>query len=806
MLQDVTPETVAARIAETTAKFAAPTQRFQHLQFGEVELAPDQTGANKGRVKVSEVGDPTKFHFVKKADMQGRGNARMIPIKESATPVSSEQAAGELPTEAAPQVQSTASLPSPGIQQAHADWLSGHAYIKNGNYHVKTEGKSSGPIAPWNKEAKKLYANSKALGEAAHAGKTGAIESVSTERRKDTAERQRVADMTPEQMQKELLTSQVVDLPNKRAYEEAPKRAIQSRSDVDGLSWVNDNLSHEAGNELLKAKAQALKDEGVDAYHFSGDEFSHQFDTQEEADTKMAAVAARLAKARIVFTASDGTIHEVTGASFSTGVSTNERKAEAALQRNKAARAASGERASVKGARPPKLVEGTAGAGRTAEGRETESDTAAEVETPPKDKPLTLVFGGSLNPPHLGHVKIVKEAIAHAEAQGYTVAKVVVAPTAARLLHAKLGEGAYPLDLRTELSKLTFEGLPVEVNPAPSIEAENFKGKLRRTQLADWAARENPNTTVVNITGEDSAPGSPPAFPSIYSGDKGTNHEGYFYMALARAQDSISSSKIREALAAGKAVPKDLMHPGAEALLHESRKPVLTVPRDDTLSPEEQKIEGRFIDLIHKDTDGLIEEYKRRFINKAGVLEINVDKARELSPDYNESLASRSKYSRAVHEPASALAKEIYRRALAEPIQPGRETVIITGGGTGAGKSTALANVAQEHPEQFADVGIIFDTNSNAYESTLKKMDPALNSGRKIRMIGVFRDPVDALVNGALYRAEKKSGPDAGRTVPLKFSRRDAPRICRNDPRCCGPLRRQSERLNCYHRQYPWLG
>lgn len=74
------PELAADVIAERTAP-----QRFQHLQFGEVEVLADQSGARPGKIRVAEVADPTKQHFVRKSDMQGRGNARMIPIKESAS-------------------------------------------------------------------------------------------------------------------------------------------------------------------------------------------------------------------------------------------------------------------------------------------------------------------------------------------------------------------------------------------------------------------------------------------------------------------------------------------------------------------------------------------------------------------------------------------------------------------------------------------------------------------------------------------------------------------------------------------------
>lgn len=65
-------------------------QRFQHLQFGEIEVAPEQSGARKGKVKVFEVANPDRQHFVSKADMQGRGNARMIPLRSAEQPAPAE--------------------------------------------------------------------------------------------------------------------------------------------------------------------------------------------------------------------------------------------------------------------------------------------------------------------------------------------------------------------------------------------------------------------------------------------------------------------------------------------------------------------------------------------------------------------------------------------------------------------------------------------------------------------------------------------------------------------------------------------
>lgn len=70
---------------------AAPTaveqpQRFQHLQFGKVEVTDSQQGARAGRLRVAEVGNSEAIHYVKKSDLRGRGNERMVPLKPAELP------------------------------------------------------------------------------------------------------------------------------------------------------------------------------------------------------------------------------------------------------------------------------------------------------------------------------------------------------------------------------------------------------------------------------------------------------------------------------------------------------------------------------------------------------------------------------------------------------------------------------------------------------------------------------------------------------------------------------------------------
>ena len=53
-----------------------------------------------------------------------------------------------------------------------------------------------------------------------------AVKSETGERRVALGERRRVAEMSPEEMRRELLTSEVTGLPNRRAFREAGARGI----------------------------------------------------------------------------------------------------------------------------------------------------------------------------------------------------------------------------------------------------------------------------------------------------------------------------------------------------------------------------------------------------------------------------------------------------------------------------------------------------------------------------------------------------------------------------------------------------
>jgi len=103
------PELAADVIAERTAP-----QRFHSLRFGDVEVTASQEGARAGKLRVAEVNNPEAIHYVKKADLQGRGNAQLLPIKPEVPAVEARKAEPTPPLEAA--IPPAETIPVEGVQ------------------------------------------------------------------------------------------------------------------------------------------------------------------------------------------------------------------------------------------------------------------------------------------------------------------------------------------------------------------------------------------------------------------------------------------------------------------------------------------------------------------------------------------------------------------------------------------------------------------------------------------------------------------------------------------------------------------
>jgi len=162
------------------------------------------------------------------------------------------------------------------------------------------------------------------------------------ERRVALEKRRHVAEMSPEEMRRELLTSEVTGLPNRRAFGEAGLALAVAMSDVDGLKALN-KYGYEAGNAVLKAKADALRLAGLEAYHDKGDEFLCRGNHIKELLAKLERARAILRDRTIVAERADGSTLSITGADFSYGVGKDIDEAEFDLGSHKAEREGKGE-------------------------------------------------------------------------------------------------------------------------------------------------------------------------------------------------------------------------------------------------------------------------------------------------------------------------------------------------------------------------------------------------------------------------------------------------------------------------------
>lgn len=171
------------------------------------------------------------------------------------------------------------------------------------------------------------------------------------DRRQNLQMRKTVDQMTPEEMKKTLLTSDKVDLPNARAFQDAqvkqPAPAV-AFSDADGLKWVNDTFGHDAGDALLQAKADALKKAGIDAFHKQGDEFLGRGQDTASLAEKYEQARKNLQNTPIRFRDKNGDIVRIGGADFSYGVGPDMNTAENGMYQMKSGRPARGAQGNIK--------------------------------------------------------------------------------------------------------------------------------------------------------------------------------------------------------------------------------------------------------------------------------------------------------------------------------------------------------------------------------------------------------------------------------------------------------------------------
>jgi hypothetical protein len=162
------------------------------------------------------------------------------------------------------------------------------------------------------------------------------------------------------------------------------------------------------------------------------------------------------------------------------------------------------------------------------------------------------------------------------------------------------------------------------------------------------------------------------------------------------------------------------------------------------LTPEEQDVERRAFENLNNNQPALVEAYGRKFGN-----EVSTDNAREIvSTEYAASREARTRWSGATQRAAGALSDHLFEQALqhVDPDKP--RVVLMTAGGTGAGKTTALSG----NPE-FSNTQFMYDSNLGSRKSSIQKIEAAKAAGNRVEIRFVHRDPVEALTGGVLPRA-----------------------------------------------------
>lgn len=165
-------------------------------------------------------------------------------------------------------------------------------------------------------------------------------------------------------------------------------------------------------------------------------------------------------------------------------------------------------------------------------------------------------------------------------------------------------------------------------------------------------------------------------------------------------------------------------------------------------------VEQAALDRVGRDLPGLATAYREKFGN-----EIGTDNAREIvSPEYAASPEARTELSGATQKPAGLLSDYLFQQALEHPDPERPRRVVMTAGGTGAGKTTVLRNNSELAAGQF-----IYDSNLGSKKSSVAKIDRARAAANQVRVILVLRDPVEALTGGVLPRSMEE-----GRVVSLE--------------------------------------
>jgi len=175
------------------------------------------------------------------------------------------------------------------------------------------------------------------------------------ERREDKKLREAYQHLTEQEFEEQVMRDPDTNLWNKRKWNQDKNEGKPvAVLDADALKWINDNLSHSAGTQMLRQIANEINSMGggAEAYRYGGDEFIVTHPDADKLQSIVEKAVSRINQLPRIEEAGKSVKVQV-----SVGYGADFDSADAALQEEKDRRITSGERADsrVAGATPPSL-------------------------------------------------------------------------------------------------------------------------------------------------------------------------------------------------------------------------------------------------------------------------------------------------------------------------------------------------------------------------------------------------------------------------------------------------------------------
>jgi len=158
--------------------------------------------------------------------------------------------------------------------------------------------------------------------------------------------------------------------------------------------------------------------------------------------------------------------------------------------------------------------------------------------------------------------------------------------------------------------------------------------------------------------------------------------------------------------------------------------------------PDRAAAQAAVIEAVERNPEQFLARYAA-FPQSFGGRYVNSDLFKETFPEYSASPLARGRYNNVVHNAAAVLAAEQFRRMLADKSDPARTKAVFLTGIPGAGKtSTVLAN-----GKLASDVRLVFEGQLIHPETSLQKIQQAIDAGLRPTIFVVHPTPEDALRN-----------------------------------------------------------